>query len=74
MGNMSSNIYEPEKCLICWDQIDVTDLIECTRCNIHMHAYCEETFRGGKGYCKCPHCQRVGTLGISVPHRISKNI
>ena len=70
---MSSNIYEPEKCLICWEKIDVTDLVECTRCNIYMHAHCEETFRG-KGHCKCPHCQRVGTLGISVPHRISKYI
>ena len=50
-------------CLICWDQVEYIDLVICTRCNIKLHAYCEETYRNGKGYCKCPHCQRIGTLG-----------
>lgn len=49
-------------CLICWDHVDNIDLIKCCRCNIKLHAYCEETYRNGKGYCKCPHCQQIGTL------------
>ena len=50
-------------CLICWDNIDNTDVIKCIRCNIKLHAYCEETYRNDKRYCKCPHCQQIGTLG-----------
>lgn len=49
-------------CLICWDHVDNIDLIKCCRCNIKLHAYCEETYINGKGYCKCPHCQQIGTL------------
>lgn len=66
MGNFNSksNNNDSVKCLICWDQIDSIDLVQCTRCTIHMHAYCEEIYRGKKGYCKCPHCQQVGTLAV----------
>ncbi len=63
MGNINSSKCNDKQCLICWEQICIIDLVECTRCNIYMHAYCEETYRGGKRYCKCPHCQRVGTIG-----------
>lgn len=65
MGNINSSKCNDKQCLICWEQINIIDLVECTRCNIYMHAYCEETYRdrGGKRYCKCPHCQRVGTIG-----------
>lgn len=66
MGNIHSNSINSENCLICWDEIDHIELVECTKCKIYMHSYCEEVFRGGKGYCKCPHCQRIGTLGIKT--------
>ena len=49
-------------CLICWDDIESKEWTICTRCNIYLHNHCEETYRGNKGYCKCPHCQRIGTL------------
>ena len=65
MGNIYSNelINENTDCLICWEHVEYIDKVQCIRCNIYLHAYCEETMRGGKGYCKCPHCQRIGTLG-----------
>ena len=65
MGDIYSNelINENTDCLICWEQVEFIDKVQCIRCNIYLHAYCEETYRGGKGYCKCPHCQGIGTLG-----------
>jgi hypothetical protein len=66
MGNYVSTQndidYGDKTCLICWDNIEYIDLIICIKCNICLHAYCEETYRGTIGYCKCPHCQRIGTL------------
>ena len=66
MGNYVSTQndidYDSKTCLICWDNIEYIDLIICIKCNICLHAYCEETYRGARGYCKCPHCQRIGTL------------
>ena len=26
----------------------------------------EKKYRGEKGYCECPHCRRIGTLGCLV--------
>jgi hypothetical protein len=66
LSNSKSPILYPlynTDCLICWEPIDSIELVFCIRCNIQLHAYCEQTYRGGKGYCKCPHCQQVGTLG-----------
>jgi len=57
----SQPLYQTE-CFICWEPIHFMDVVQCTRCNIELHAYCEEIYRGGKGYCKCPHCQQIGTL------------
>ena len=65
MGNHTS-INNTETCLVCWDPVDSVELVRCYRCNITLHAYCEETYRGGKGFCKCPHCQQVGTLGVGL--------
>lgn len=64
MGNTYSNhtVNDNIDCLICWEKIENIDIVQCIQCNINLHAYCEETYRGGKGYCKCPHCQRIGTL------------
>ena len=59
-----TKVLNNENCLICWEPIHYIELVECYQCNIQLHAYCEETYRGGKGYCKCPHCQQVGTLTI----------
>jgi hypothetical protein len=69
MGNTYSSriINENKDCLICWEQVDnndCTQCVQCIQCNIQLHPYCEETYRGEKGYCKCPHCQGIGTLGI----------
>ena len=68
MGNTYSSriINENKDCLICWEQVDnndCTQCVQCIQCNIQLHAYCEETYRAEKGYCKCPHCQGIGTLG-----------
>ncbi len=60
--NSTLNTNQKEECLICWEKINNIDLVRCIGCNIQLHTYCEETYRGGKGYCKCPHCQQVGTL------------
>ena len=54
-----------KNCLICWEPIHFIELVQCYQCNIQLHTYCEQTYRGGKGYCKCPHCQQIGTLGTS---------
>ena len=53
-------------CLICWDSIEHCEWTQCTRCNIYLHKNCEATYRSNKGYCKCPHCQRIGTLGSPI--------
>ena len=50
-------------CLICWDIIDENNWTTCIRCNIFLHKGCEERFRANKGYCKCPHCMQIGTMG-----------
>jgi hypothetical protein len=68
MGNYISfvppeNHNHSDTCLICWDEVHNMDRVICVRCNIKLHAYCEEIYRNNKGYCKCPHCQRIGTLG-----------
>ena len=50
-------------CLICWEEICKDEMYaKCNECNIILHDKCEETYRGNKGYCKCIHCQRIGTL------------
>lgn len=75
MGNIYSNNIANEKanCLICWEKIDNIDLVQCIQCNIQLHTYCEEIYRGGTGYCKCPHCQQIGTLGASYIVLKSRN-
>jgi len=53
-------------CFICWEKIESIDKVTCIRCNISLHASCEETYRNinTRQYCKCPHCQQIGTLCI----------
>jgi hypothetical protein len=71
--NSTLNTNQKEECLICWEEIDNIHLVRCIICNIQLHTYCEETYRDGKGYCKCPHCQQVGTLGVSETVLKSRN-
>jgi uncharacterized protein with PIN domain len=60
---LSHNNTEEKFCLICWNSIDNNRWTKCLSCNIILHDICEETYRGERGYCKCPHCQKVGSLG-----------
>jgi hypothetical protein len=54
------------ECLICWEtnNNDDQDVVICLRCKIKIHKVCEDKYRGNKDYCKCPHCQQRGSLGI----------
>lgn len=54
------------ECHICKKQIEIEELIMCVRCNIKLHYLCEDALRDGRGYCKCPNCNRVGSLGIKI--------
>lgn len=65
MGNtLSRNTLSHQECIICWEQIPCIDLVMCNICNIQLHASCEEIYRNTRKYCKCPHCQGIGTLVI----------
>ena len=55
---MSNN----KKCFICKEESNNLDVL-CHSCNREMHKDCEEKYRGSKGYCQCPNCNDVGTLG-----------
>ena len=69
MGNVlnrEKNPNELKSCLICWEEISTREWTECVRCNIVLHNLCEKKYRGEKGYCECPHCRRIGTLGCPV--------
>jgi len=50
-------------CLICLNSIGPKEWTVCNQCNIFLHSDCESRYRGTRGYCKCPHCQGIGTLG-----------
>jgi hypothetical protein len=68
MGTISSRYRvnnHTNECLICWDKIITNNFTKCLRCNIVLHDDCEETYRNVQNYyyCKCPHCQRIGSLG-----------
>uniref|UniRef100_A0A6C0EEK5 RING-type domain-containing protein n=1 Tax=viral metagenome TaxID=1070528 RepID=A0A6C0EEK5_9ZZZZ len=53
-------------CHICKEPIKLEDLVMCVRCNIKLCSSCEDEFRDGRPYCKCPNlnCKSVGSLGI----------
>jgi hypothetical protein len=69
MGNTTSipTHSRVETCIICWENIESTNKVDCFRCNISLHTYCEETDRSirRRHYCKCPHCQGIGTLSTT---------
>lgn len=52
------------ECLICLDNINSIVKIKCIRCNIYLHNDCFQIYNRDKKYTLCPHCQRVGVMGI----------
>jgi hypothetical protein len=60
--NIFKNVHKND-CLICWDEIGNNKWAVCVRCNIFMHSECEQKYRKDRGYCKCPHCQHIGSIG-----------
>ena len=66
MGTSVSIHNQVDECIICWENIKSQDKVTCIRCNISLHAYCEETYRNirTRHHCKCPHCQGIGTLSM----------
>ena len=53
-----------ETCLICYEDITSEQYVECFACNVSLHTECEYTYRmhNNNNYCKCIHCQRIGTI------------
>lgn len=61
-------------CLICFETINsVTTLVFCIRCNIKMHINCFDKYNINKGYTKCPHCQRIGVIGVLAEYLQTKS-
>jgi hypothetical protein len=56
------NNTESKTCFICWEEIKSTSWVQCVRCDILLHCDCNNVYNN-RNYCKCPHCQRIGTLG-----------
>ena len=54
------------ECLICFESVTKRESASCIRCNIHMHDYCFDRYMGHRNYTKCPHCQRIGVIGIMI--------
>ncbi len=57
------NSIKNRSCLICCKPLGCSyTWIKCFRCNILIHHHCEEMYSNRRTYCKCPHCERIGTL------------
>ncbi len=57
------NSIKNRSCLICCKQLGSSyTWIKCFRCNILIHHHCEEMYSNRRTYCKCPHCERIGTI------------
>lgn len=54
---------ETDLCYICRKIINKDETLTCTNCNIKLHAVCEDKYRHNRNYCKCPKCDKIGTLG-----------
>ena len=56
-------MYSIKECLICLENIDVFQYwIQCQTCNIKLHKLCEKNYRKETKWCKCPHCNKIGSL------------
>jgi hypothetical protein len=53
-------------CYICRKTIEIEELVICVRCNIKLHSNCENIYSHNRNYCKCPKCNKVGSLGIKL--------
>jgi hypothetical protein len=74
MGNCLSRrnqITTDNICVICKKKIETINFITCVRCNHSLHNECEEIDRINKGYCECPNCQHIGSLGTINANNIS---
>ena len=60
MGNLL--IVSTQSCAICSKHIRNYNHVRCYECREVMHVYCEEEYRNGRKYFKCPICESVGTL------------
>jgi excinuclease UvrABC ATPase subunit len=67
--NNTNNNTNDKNCLICWEETQKHNLVECHRCHIKLHDYCHDTYSANRGYTVCPHCQRVGTLGQDLYYK-----
>ena len=57
------NSIKNRSCLNCCKAIGTSyTWIQCLRCNILLHHHCKEMHSNRRTYCKCPHCERIGTL------------
>ena len=58
------NSIKNRSCLVCCKEIGSSyTWIKCSRCNILLHHHCEEIYNNRRSmHCKCPHCERIGTL------------
>jgi hypothetical protein len=53
-------------CIICYEPINnEKTCVMCIYCDILLHKECENKYRNGNNYTKCPHCLRIGVLGCS---------
>lgn len=69
----SQTTAENVECLICFTEIE-HHWVACSQCKIKMHDVCTRMYLDAKGvrFCKCPHCQSIGTLhndSVQVPSR-----
>jgi hypothetical protein len=65
-SNISKNV-SPKKneCFICWEKMKKDqNHITCIHCNIILHIKCEDVYTSKKGYSKCPHCTKIGSLKL----------
>ena len=57
------NSIKNRSCLNCCKEIgSASTWIKWFGCNILLHHDCEEMHSNRRTYCKCPHCEGIGTL------------
>lgn len=62
--NNQAHPNDADSCLICLENIIDNNWCVCIRCKIQLHNTCEQQYRGKKGHTECPHCRRIGTMGV----------
>jgi len=70
MGNIIMSMMRKkkvEKCFLCSKNIEHNNKVYicCTKCQISLHEYCEDTYRQKSNNtinCKCPHCKAIGSM------------